>query len=188
MSELSESITERLAAMPQAQQVYFADAIERGKSNIFETISELKKPEGVPVEYRAAGGLALAQLNEMLNGVATPRAKSELDALEHVNAEIDAARAAGDTERANMLQGAIRKVAAAAITDEEREAHELIGATVVSELTDGRQAQFDAAYEEASDLALRALKRQMADDDAEAFFKQYDEPKIKLALERAYGV
>ena len=46
----------------------------------------------------------------------------------------------------------------------------------------------DAAYEEASELALRALKRQMADDDAEAFFAQHEEPKIRGALERAYGV
>jgi hypothetical protein len=87
-----------------------------------------------------------------------------------------------------MLQGAVRRAAAAALTTEEVVAHELIGATVVSELTDGRQAQFDEAYKEATELALRTLKRQMADDEAEAFFAKYEEPKIRGALEQAYGV
>jgi len=187
MSELSQNINEQLASMPQKQQLYYNSLLAKGEEDIFGTIADIHKTELAP-DLQQPAGLALAALNEMLNGEPAPRAKSELDALEHVNAEIDAAKEAGDTERANMLQGAVRKVAAAALTEEEIAAHELIGETVVDEMTDARQAQFDEAYKDATEVALRSLKRQMGSDEAEAFFKQHEEPKIKLALKRAYGV
>jgi hypothetical protein len=188
MTQLSEAVEIQVQNLPQAAQIYYGEQMAHGKEDIFGTIAQLRDSDTIPAQYRVSAGLALAQLTELLNGEPPPRAKSELDALEHVNAEIDAAKEAGDTERANMLQESIRKVAAAALTDEEIAAHELIGAAVVDELADVQMEKYNAAYEKSAELALRSLKRQMADDEAEAFFKQHEEPKIRLALSRAFGI
>ena len=104
MSQLSEAIHERLDNLPQAQRTYFNYLIDKGEKDIFATIAEIRKTE-IPPDQREPAGLALASLNEMLNGPA-PEPVTEEQAMDHLHEEMGDALAVGDKQRAAMaLQG-----------------------------------------------------------------------------------
>jgi len=187
MSDLSEGVTAELEKLPKEQQVYFAETMKRSDVNVFAVIAELKTPESVPPENRRAAGLALSLLVEAVSGVrAGP--KTDADAYQDVRNQIEIAEAAGDTELVLALTEGLANAVATASTDEEIiERNEALEA-VQQGMIEQRQERYEKAYAKARESSLTGLKRFMKSEAAEAYFEEYEQPKIQTALARVHGV
>jgi hypothetical protein len=188
MSELSQNINEQLAQMPQKQQMYYSSLLAKGEQDIFGTITDIHKTE-VPSDLQQPAGLALAALNEMLNGEPAPRAKSTEDAYAHIQSEIDKAEELGDTDRAELLKSSVQD---ALDSSEKQIAADKQFITDNQEMLEGLvnagKERFDTAFKETSEKTLSNLKRHMKPEAAERFFAEHEEPKIRGALERVFGI
>jgi hypothetical protein len=191
MTNMDTPVSDRVAQMPQASQMFYNQILQQADENIFTAIKDLRKSQAdgsIEPELREAGNLALIAMTTRLNG-SQERFKSTAEAVAEIKLKIKEAAQKGDRETFDVLTASLargQKKASQAAELQQKRSAELEATTKA--FAEEQKAKYETFSTEFKDMEIQQLRRQgMNPQEAEAHYQQFSARSIEATARSVSG-